>query len=82
MLGYQKTMFDRYYCIKTLENASKSSYLYYYDGAQKHEGFMGFEKRLFQSNYLRHSSVTKLRSFLYTLLLMKSIFVTVNNAYM
>ena len=38
MLVYQKTMFDRYYCIrsfyhlKTLENASKRSY----NGAQKH----------------------------------------------
>ena len=50
MLMYQKTMFDRYYCIqsfchlKTLENALKSSFLYYYYGAQKHEGFVGFEK--------------------------------------
>ena len=46
---YQKTMFDRYYCIKSfchlkaLENASKNSLLYYYNGAQKHEGFVGFE---------------------------------------
>ena len=50
MLVYLKTMFGRYYCIKslphlkTLENASKSSFLYYYNTAQKHEGFVGFEK--------------------------------------
>ena len=61
MLVYQKTMFDRYYCIKvskgakfrnqkvimSLENwknASKSSFLYYYNGAQNHEGFVCFKK--------------------------------------
>ena len=50
MLMYQKTMFDRYYCIKsfchlkTMEIASKSSFLYYYNGAQKHGGFISFEK--------------------------------------
>ena len=42
-------MFDRYNCInsfchlKTFDNASKRSFLYYYNGAQKHEGFLGFE---------------------------------------
>ena len=50
MLMYQKNMFDHYHCIKpfchlkTLKNASKSSFLYYYNGAQKHEGFIVFEK--------------------------------------
>ena len=47
MLVYQKTMFDRYYCKKSfchLEKALKSSFLYYYNGSQKHEGFVGFEK--------------------------------------
>ena len=51
MLVYQKTMFDRDYCIKTFRhlktlerNASKSSFLYYYNSAQKHEGFVGFVK--------------------------------------
>ena len=79
MLVYQKTMFDRYYCIKsfchlkTLENAS---FLYYYNGAQKHEGFVGFQKSLFQSKDLRHYNVTKVRSFLCTFLLMTSIFAT------
>ena len=40
MLVYQKTMFDRYYCIelfchlKLWKKASKSSFLYYYNGAQ------------------------------------------------
>ena len=46
MLVYEKTMFDRYYCIKSFENfgnASKSSFLYFYNGAQKHEGFVCFE---------------------------------------
>ena len=43
-------MFDLYYCIKsfchlkTLEKSSKSSFLYYNNGAQKHEGFVCFEK--------------------------------------
>ena len=50
MLVYQKTLFDRYYCIKsfchlkTLEKSFKRSFLYYKNGAQKHEGFVGFEK--------------------------------------
>ena len=49
MLMHQKTMFDRYYCIKpfchlkTLKNASKGYFLYYYNVTQKHEGFIGFE---------------------------------------
>ena len=46
MSVYQKTMFDRYYCITSfchLKNTSKSSFLYYYNDAQKHEGFVGFE---------------------------------------
>ena len=49
MLVYQKTMFNCYYWIKsfchfeTFENTSKSSFLYYYNGVQKHEGFIGFE---------------------------------------
>ena len=36
-------VFDRYYCItrKLWKNASKSSFLYYFNGAQKHEGFVG-----------------------------------------
>ena len=33
-------------------------------------------KSLFQSEVLRHPNITELRSFLYTLLLMTSIFVT------
>ena len=47
---YQKTMFDRYYYIKSfchLKNFDKalrkSSFLYYYNDAQKHEGMVGFE---------------------------------------
>ena len=49
MIMYQKTMFDPYYYItyfchlKTLGNASKRSFLCYYNSAQKHEGFLGFE---------------------------------------
>ena len=30
---------------------------------KKHEGFVGFEKSLFQSKDLRHHNVTKLRAF-------------------
>ena len=48
MLVYQKPCF---YCIKiilSLENfekkASKSAFFYYHNGAQKLEGFVGFEK--------------------------------------
>ena len=50
MLVYQKTMFDHYYCIKSfcqLKNLEKKLrkvfFFYYYNGAQKHEGFIGFE---------------------------------------
>ena len=63
MLVYLKTMFGRYYCIKslphlkTLENASKSSFLYYYNTAQKHEGFVGFEKNPFHCKDLRHHNM-------------------------
>ena len=63
MLVYQKTMFGRYYCIKsfchltTLEKRFEKSFLYYYNGAQKHEGFVGL---------LRHPNVTELRSFLHS----------------
>ena len=48
MLEYQKN-YDRYYCIKsffclkTLEKHFEKFILYYYNGAQKHEGFLGFE---------------------------------------
>ena len=48
MLVYQKTMFDGYYCIKsfchlkTLENSSKTSFLYVHNGAQRLEGFVDF----------------------------------------
>ena len=55
MLVYQKTMFDRYYCIrsfchlKTFENALKSSFLYCYNDAQKLEGFVGFEKACYRA---------------------------------
>ena len=54
ILMYQKTMFDRYYCIKsfchlkTLEKASNSSFLYYNNGAQKHEVFVSFENACFR----------------------------------
>ena len=47
---YQKTMFDRYYWIKSFchlkiwNNAWKSSFLYYFNGVQKHEGSIGFDK--------------------------------------
>ena len=31
------------FSLENFGNASKSSFLYYYNGAQKHEGFLGFE---------------------------------------
>ena len=50
MLVYQKTMFDRYNCIKSfchlktlVKNASKSYFLYYYNGAQRDDAFIGFK---------------------------------------
>ena len=50
MLVYQKTMFDHFLLHKVIlshenfgKNTLKSSFIYYYDGAQKHEGFIGFE---------------------------------------
>ena len=50
MLAYQKTMFDRYYCIKsfchlkTLEKRFEKIFLYYCNGTQKHEGLVGLKK--------------------------------------
>ena len=50
LIVYQKTMFDSYYCIKsfchlkTLEKRFEKFMFVYYNGAQKHEGFVGFEK--------------------------------------
>ena len=50
MLVYQKTMFYCKYCIKsfcllkTLEKRFDNSFWYYYNGAQKPEGFIVFEK--------------------------------------
>ena len=76
MLVYQKTMFDRYYCIKsfchlkTLEKRFEKSFLYYYNGTQKDEGFVSFEKTCSREKDLRHPNVTKLCSFICTLLLM------------
>ena len=60
MLVYQETMIDRYHCIKsfchlkTLEKHFKSSFLYCYNGAQKHEGFVGFENACFRANTKLH----------------------------
>ena len=49
MLVYQKTMFDRNYCIKllchlkTLEKRFEKFIFYFYNGVQKHEGSVGSE---------------------------------------
>ena len=49
MLVLKKTMFDYYNCIKslchlkTLEKGFEKFILYYYNGMQKHERFVGFE---------------------------------------
>ena len=75
MLVYQKTMFGRYYCIKSL--ILEKMLQKYYNGAQKHEGFVGFEKACSRAKTCkRHHNVTNVRSFLCMLLLMTSIFVT------
>ena len=55
--------------LKTLEKRFEKFIFVYYNGSQKHEGFVDFEKNLFQSKDFRHPNVTKLRSFLCTLLL-------------
>ena len=64
MLVYQKTMFDRYCCIKSFchlkffeKKASKSSILYYYNSPKKHEGLVGFENACSRAD-LRHPNVT------------------------
>ena len=82
MLVYQKTMFDRYYCIKsfyhlkTLEKRFEKFILYYYNGVQKHEGFVGFENAC--SRAKTFVILTPLNySFLCKLLLITSIFVTI-----
>ena len=64
-------MFDRYYCIKSfcchLKTLEKRFEKYisvpFYNDAQKHEGFLGFEKSCSKSRYLRLPKDTKLRSF-------------------
>ena len=61
-----------WYLIVSIPDLCTITY-FYYNGKQKREGFVGFEKRLFQSKDLHHHNVT---SFLCTLLLMASIFVT------
>ena len=43
---------------KLLKKASKSSFLHYYNGAQKHEGFVGFEYACFRAKtYLTLTSI-------------------------
>ena len=50
MLVHQKIMFDHYHCmksfchLKTLDKRFEKFNFYYYNDAQKHEGFVGFEK--------------------------------------
>ena len=78
MLVYQRTMFDRYYCIKSFchlknfgKNTLKSYFLYYYSGLQKHEAFIGFENACARAaTYLILKS--RLRLFLCRLLFMRS----------
>ena len=84
MLVYPKTMFDRYYCIKsfchskTLEKRFEKFVLYYYNGAQKYEGFVSFESAC---------SIAKIYVILTSLNYvhfygMSLIFVTAKNTYM
>ena len=63
MLVYQKNMFWSLFLqkvifvtCKLLNNASKSSFLHYYNGGEKHEGFVEFENAFFQSKDL-HSYI-------------------------
>ena len=49
-------MFDRYYCIKSFchlktlkKNLRKVHFCIYYNGAQKHEGFVGFENACYRA---------------------------------
>ena len=66
MLMYQKTTFDCYYCIKSYclwKNGSKSSFLYY-NGAQKHEGLVGFENVCFRAKtYVILMSLNNIHSY-------------------
>ena len=55
--------------LKILEEHFENFILYYYNGALKHEGFVGFENACSRAN----TYITKLRSFLCRLLLMMSI---------
>ena len=83
MVVYQKTMFDRYYCIKscfhlkTLEKSfEKFIFVLLSNGAEKNEGFVGFENVCSRAKTYVILTSPKLHSFLCTLLLMTSIFVT------
>ena len=66
---YQKTMFDRYYCInsfchlKTFEKCFEKLFFYYYNGAQKHDRFVGFENA--RSRAKTYVIITSLISFIY-----------------
>ena len=76
---YQKTMFDRYYSIKTvchlktLEKTLQKVQFCITIIARKTWRISRLWKCLFENIDLRHNFVTKLRSFLCTLLLMTSI---------
>ena len=79
MLVYQKIIFDRYYCIKSFchlkilrKLSSKSSFLYCFSGAQRHERFVDFENACFKV-----TTYVILTSFRCTLLLMASNFAMV-----
>ena len=82
MLMHQKTMFDHYYCIKsfchlkTLEKHFEKFIFVLLKWRSKAWRIHRFWKRLFQSKDLHHLTVTKLGSLLFTLLLLKTIFVT------
>ena len=56
MSVYQKTMFDRYYCIVILllEKIGKNAVCFTYNGTQKHEGFIYFKKACSRAESLNY----------------------------
>ena len=77
MLVHRKTMFGRCYCIKSFSHLKtfekrfeRVHFCFTINGAQKHDGFVGFKNACSRAKTLCHPNVTNLRSFPCTLLLM------------
>ena len=88
MLMYQKSMFDHYYCIKTLcrsKTLEKMLWKFFfscnYNGVERHVTCERFEKAASRAKTKFYPGITKLCWLLCTLLMMTSVFVMARNTY-